>query len=321
MTYTVLTLSLICVVLFYWLYNLMSNCFSRAFCIVRNRRSDSVTKEASIITVTTIKSGKKPLLELLLLFENFSGHHIHRKIRVWDTKPHLRRFTTDKTIEIGLNIARKPKNPIFLSQKPCRFSFVFVIICSLKIIVYVIGSYILMGEAMERIFAAPNTYELLFKSSYTWQIGLTLIGVSIFLYLLLQKIGVLVDKKSLEYNWNLLFYGVGTTATVSARNNTGALVKAEPVFDFSYLFTSRNGEKIRGNDKKIAENAQSAEEMNQVEVMYLPGNPEASRITENLENQDFSRFLNTTFMIVAFVFSVVFLLSFYQIVFDSSING
>ena len=184
-----------------------------------------------------------------------------------------------------------------------------------------IGSYILMGEAMERIFAAPNTYELLFKSSYTWQIGLTLIGVSIFLYLLLQKIGVLVDKKSLEYNWTLLFYGVGTTATVSARNNTGALVKAEPVFDFSYLFTSRNGEKIRGNDKKIAENAQSAEEMNQVEVMYLPGNPEASRITENLENQDFSRFLNTTFMIVVFVFSVVFLLSFYQIVFDSSING
>ena len=157
---------------------------------------------------------------------------------------------------------------------------------------------------MERIFAAPNTYEQIFKSSYTWQIGLTLIGVSILLYLLLQKIGVLVDKKSLEYNWTLLFYGVGTTATVSARNNTGALVKAEPVFDFSYLFTSRNGEK-----------------MNQVEVMYLPGNPEASRITENLENQDFSRFLNTTFMIVVFVFSVVFLLSFYQIVFDSSING
>ncbi|WP_127140357.1 hypothetical protein [Flagellimonas marinaquae] len=321
MTYTVLTLSLIAIVLFYWLYNLMSNCFSRAFCIVRNRKSGSVTKEASIIAVNTIRGGKKPLLELLLLFENFSGHHIHRKIRVWDTKPHLRRFEMDKTIEIGLNIARKPKNPIFLSQKPCRFSFVMVIICSLKIIVYVIGSYILMGEALERIFSAPNTYEQVFATSYTWQIGLTLIGVSVLLYLLLQKIGVLVDKKSLEHNWNLLFYGIGTTATVSDRKNTGTLVRAEPVFDFSYLFRSQNGEKIKGTDKKIAENNQSAQEIDQVEVMYLPGSPYVSRITENLENQDFSRFLHTIFMVAVFIFSLVFLISFYQTVFHSTING
>jgi len=316
MTYTVLTLALLGTVLLFWLYNLMSNCFSRAFCVLKNRKNGAITpKEASIISVDTIKNGKKPLLELLLLFENFSGHHIHRKIRVWDTKPHLNRFQTDKTIQIGLNIARKPKDPIFLSQKPCRFSFVFVVICSLKLVVYIVGSYILVGEALEKIFASPQQYELILKNSTTWQIGLILIGASLFIYSILRKIGVLINGKTLAHNWNLLFYGLGATANVSGFKNTGEVIKRDPVFDFSYLFKSHTGEKIEGNDKKITDNEQSPQEIEQLDVMYLPNEPSISRITENLENQEFSSFLNTLFMIVVFIFSAVFVFSFYQTVF------
>ena len=318
MTYTILTLTLLAAVLLFWLNNLMKNCFSRAFCVLKNRNNGSITsKEASIISVETIKKGKKPLLELLLLFENFSGHHIHRKIRVWDTKPHLNRFQTDKTIQIGLNIARKPKDPIFLSQKPCRFSFVFVIICSLKMVLYIIGSYILVGEALEKIFASPQQYELIFKTSKTWQIGLILIGMSVFIYSILRKIGILVNGKTLAHNWNLLFYGLGTTANVSDFKNTGAVIKHDPVFDFSYLFRSHTGEKIEGNDKKITDNTQLPQEIEQLDVMYLPSDPSISRITENLENQEFSSFLNTLFMIVVFIFSAVFVFSFYQTVFGA----
>ena len=222
MTYTILTLILVGFILLFWLYNLMYNCFSRSFCILKNRNSGSITtKDASIISVTTIKKGKKPLVELLVLFENFSGHHIHRKIRVWDSKPQLNRFQPDKTIPIGLNIARKPKDPVFLSQKMCRFSFMFVIICSLKTVLYVTGCYIIMGEIFGRVFSEPDRYEHVFKSSNTWQIGLIFIGISIFLYLLLQKIGVLVTGKTMGQNWNLLYYGIGTTARVSEYRDTG----------------------------------------------------------------------------------------------------
>ncbi len=64
MTYTILTLTLVGIVLLFWLYNLMKNCFSQSFCILRNRKSSSIiTKDASIISVRTIKKGKKPLPE------------------------------------------------------------------------------------------------------------------------------------------------------------------------------------------------------------------------------------------------------------------
>ena len=320
MTYTILTLTLVGIILLFWLYNLMKNCFSRAFCVLKSRNNGSTTtKDASIISVETIKKGKKPLLELLLLFENFSGQHIHRKIRVWDTKPHLNRFQTDKTIQIGINIARKPKDPIFLSQKPCRFSFIFVIICSLKMVIYVIGSYILVGEALEKIFASPEAYELIFKNSNTWQIGLILIGMSIFIYSILRQTGVLVNGKTLDHNWNLLFYGIGATASVSRFKNTGALIKRNPVFHFSYLFKTHTGEKVEGNDKIITENKESLIEMDKIDVMYLPGDPSISRIAENLETQGFSGFLNTLFMVVVFLFSVVVVFSFYQTVFGVEI--
>lgn len=282
------------------------------------RNSASVTtKDASIISVTTIKKGRKPLLELLVLFENFSGYHIHRKIRVWDSKPQLNRFEPDNTIPIGLNIARKPKDPLFLSQQPCRFSFVFVIICSLKTILYVMGCYVLMGEALGRLFAEPNRYELMFKSSNTWQIGLIFIAISVFLYLLLQKIGVLVNGKTMVQNWNLLYYGIGATATVSGYRNTGTFIKNNPVVQFHYTFQDKGGQLIEGIDQKVMEKGQLPKDIENLEIMYNPSNPQVSRITENLESMGFNNFFNLLFMALSFVFSAVFIFSFYQTVFNS----
>lgn len=320
MTYTLLTLILVGIVLLFWLYNLMKNCFSRSFCILRNRKSSSiVSKNASIISVKTIKSGKKPLLELLVLFENFSGHYIHRKIRVWDTKPDLNRFQRDSIIPVGLNIARKPKDPLFLSQNVCRFSFVFVIICVLKMVVFVMGCYILMGEALEKIYANPNQYENIFKHSNTWEMGLIFIGVTTLLYYLLQKIGVLMNGRTLVQNWNLLFYGIGTTAIVNTFKSAGSVIDGKPVYGFSYAFESLTGEKVMGNDQKVMEEGQLPQEINEIEVMYVPDEPTISRFSENLESQSFTHFLNIIFMIVAFIFSAVFVFSFYQNVFGAHI--
>ena len=318
MTYTILTLILVGFILLFWLYNLMYNCFSRSFCILKNRNSGSITtKDASIISVTTIKKGKKPLVELLVLFENYSGHHIYRKIRVWDSKPQLNRFQPDKTIPIGLNIARKPKDPVFLSQKMCRFSFMFVIICSLKTVLYVTGCYIIMGEIFGRVFSEPDRYEHVFKSSNTWQIGLIFIGIGIFLYLLLQKIGVLVTGKTMGQNWNLLYYGIGTTARVSEYRDTGTFIKNSPVVEFNYTFEANGKQRVKGDDKKVIEKDHSPQETEQLEIMYLPNDPSVSRITENLESLEFNRFLTILFMVVVFIFSAVFIFSFYQTVFNA----
>nr|WP_297786948.1 hypothetical protein [uncultured Allomuricauda sp.] len=320
MTYTTITLALVGFVLLFWLYNLMNNCFNRSFCILKNRKSGSVaTKDASIISVNEIKSGKKPLLELLVLFQNFSGYHIHRKIRVWDSKPHLERFQPDNTIPIGINVARKPKDPIFLSQKMCRFSFALVMVCAIKLIIYVLGCYLLMGGVLQKVFTSPEKYEAVFKTSHTWQIGLMLIGVCGLLYLLLQKIGVLVNGKTMTQNWNLLYYGVRTTAAIIEHKSIGAFNKKNAVMQLTYVFKDHSGKQIRGEDKKIIDNEEvfSISEINHLEIMYLPNDSSTSRIVENLETNHFSRFLNIIFMIVAFIFSVVFVLSFYRTVFES----
>ena len=181
------------------------------------------------------------------------------------------------------------------------------------------GCYFLMGEALERIFAAPESYEALFKRSNLWEMGLIFIGVSTLMYFLLQKIGILMNGKTLTQIWNLLFYGLGTTATVIGFKNTGTLVNNNRVVGFSYLFESHNGQKIKGTDKKVLEEGQSPEEIDQIEVMYIANDPTISRFTENLEAQNFTRFLNIIFMVVAFIFSTVFVFSFYQTVFRSQI--
>jgi len=188
MIYTVISLTLVGVILLFWLYKLMCRCFCRSFCIWKNQKDGTITtKEATILSVNTIKKGEKPLLELLLLFENFSGHPIHRKIRVWDSKPHLKRFCPDDKIPIGLNNAKKPKDPVFLALGECRVSFIFVLLCCLKIIAYVSGCYFFMGEAIQRIFSNPEKYEHLFMESEMWQMGLLFTSTVVFLLFLLNQ--------------------------------------------------------------------------------------------------------------------------------------
>ena len=274
---------------------------------------------ASIISVDTVKGGKKPLLELLLLFQNFSGYHIHRKIRIWDSKPYLGRFLPDNTIPIGLNVARKPKDPVFLSGQRFRFSFVLVIIWAIDLVAYVTGCYVLVGEALKRILDAPKKYEAIFKSSHTWEIGLVFVGVSVILYLLLQKIGVLENGKTMIQNWNLLYYGIRTRATVTKQKTIKVLNKKKLVAQLSYVFKDYTGRQFKGCDKKVLEieEAVYSTENPELEIMYLPNDVDTSRIVENLESNTFSRFLNVIYMIVVFNFSVLFVIQFYLTVFDA----
>lgn len=318
MTYTIVTLTLVGLILFFWLYKLMCNCFCRSFCIWKDQKNGSIiTKEATILSVNTIKQGKKPMLELLLLFENLSGHPIHRKIRVWDSKPHLKRFSVDGKIPIGLTLAKKPKDPVFLSLDECRISFTFLLVCSLKVIVYVIGCYLFMGEAAKRIFASPEVYEHLFANSEIWQMGLIFLGVIIFLYFLLQKIGLMATGATKTQHWELLYQGFGTLATINSYKDTGTMINDNPVVGFNYSFVDKTGKTITGSDKKVVGKLEvgTLPDLQKMEVMYLPDNPSVSRFLENLEAEDMSKFIGFLFLTVLFIFSAVIVFSFYKSVF------
>lgn len=319
MSHTVITLSLVGLVLFFWFYKLLSRCFVRAFCIWNNQKSGSITqKEATILSVTTLKAGKKPLLELLILFENLSGHPIHRKIRVWDSMPHLDRFKPDDKIPVGLNLAKRPKGPVLLFTGACRISFAYMVFCCSVTILYAVGCYFLIGEAISRIGAAPGKYEILFKEAEMWQMWSILFGTAIFLHFLFKRIGLMISGKNQAQNWDLLYQGHGATATIKRYWDTGSLVNDNPVVGFEYTFRDSTKQLFEGSDKKIVGKLEigTLPDLEKLEIMYLPDDPKISRLAENLENEGMFKFVNLVFHFTLFVFSVVVVANFIQVLFD-----
>lgn len=269
------------------------------------------------MAVNTLKPGKKPLLELFLLFENLSGQTIQRRIRLRDSKPELHRFVTDQKIQVTINRSKRPKDPISLTLGSCRISFALLLGCSLKIILYSMGCYVFMGEALERISSHPQKYESVLARSEIWQMGLIFAGVMLFLFFLLQKIGLLENGKNRSENWDLLYHGIHTSAAVSSFKDTGAMVNENPIVQFSYSFKDFSGMVRKGTDRKIVGKLEvgAIPEIAHVDIMYLADLPEISRLTENLENKDLSDFTNFLFLVVLFVFSAVIIMAFYHNIF------
>ncbi|MBR9855032.1 MAG: hypothetical protein GYB37_10730 [Algicola sp.] len=318
MAYTVLTLALVSTILFFWLYHLMKNCFCRYFCIYRNQKNGSiVTKQATILSVNTLKLGKRPLLELLLLFDNLSGYPIHRKIRVWDSRPYLDRFKADKKIPIGINLAKKPKDPVYLSLNESRISFTFVLICSIKLIVYVSGCYLLVSEAINKVFASPDQYENIFANSNIWYSGFSLLVIVVIAYPLLVKIGLLSNKSAKSLKWDLIYYGRTVSAEITSFRDTGTLVNHNPLVEFFYSFKDDSGNLIKGSDKKIVGKLEidTLSDIETMDVTYLPKDPSLSKLAENLEAKGLSKHLTFIFLLALFIFSANVIFWFYQTVF------
>lgn len=315
MSHTVITLSLVGLILLFWFYKLLFRCFSRSFLIWKNQKSGSITqKEATILSVSTLQAGKKPLLELLILFENMSGHPIHRKIRVWDSMPHLNRFRPDGKIPIGLNLAKRPKGPVLLFLGECRISFAYMMLCCSATILYVVGCYFLIGEAVSRIGTDPEKYESLFRNSEMWQTWLIFFGTAVFLNFLFKKIGLVLSGRSRAQNWDLLYHGLGATATVIKYWDTGTLINDNPVVGVNYTFRDKTKQLFEGSDKKIVGKLEigTLPDLDKLEIMYLPDNPNISRLVENLENGGVFKFVNLVFYFTLFVFSVVVVVNFAQ---------
>ncbi|WP_141673217.1 hypothetical protein [Allomuricauda sp. CP2A] len=320
MTYTIIALTIVCLVLLFWLYKLMRYCFFRPLALWKSQKSSSVpAKNATILSVNTLQNGKFPLLELDLLFENFSGYPVQDKIRLMDKKPHLKRFRKDDTMRILLDSGKKPGNPIFPETGEYRISMMQILFYSFLTIAYVAGCYLLMGEAISRIRASPAHYEAIFFNS-TEEGSVTFIVavlILVFLYFLLKRLGLLTSKKAKSQNWDLLYYGLGTSAAVKQYENTGTLVNNNPVVKFTYTYPDQRGQIIEGSDKKVLGKLEIAglPDMHELEIMYMPNSPHISRLAENLQKQGFSTYVSRMLLFYLFIFSVILLGSFYQDIF------
>ncbi|MFD2100154.1 hypothetical protein [Flagellimonas iocasae] len=319
MVYSILTLSLIGLILIFWLIKLICRCFFRPFCQWKEQNNPSgPSKEATILSVKKLKEGKAPLLELQLLFENFSGYPIHRSIRLWDKSPQLNRFKKDGSVRIILDPAKKPNEPYTLRAQKSQVSLGFLLLGSLLTIAYVAGCYFLMGEAISRVSLSPEYYENLFSSdSKTTETFFIISLTLVFLYFLFKKLGLLSTKESKSQNWDLLYYGLGTMATIKSYSDTGVLINDNPMVEFNYTFLDQTGQIHEGSDEKLVGKLEiiNLPDINELEVLYLPNNPSISRLAENLQEQSFSNHIRGLFLFVLLIFSIFFIVSFCQDIF------
>ena len=319
MTYTIITLSAVNLVLFFWLYKLIRYCFIRPFAKWKSQENGCCpSREALILSVNSFGNGKKPLLELEILFENFSGYPIQNKIRFRDTKPHLNRFRKDEQIRIVLDSRKKPGNPISHLSGKYRVSIVHMLLYTVLMVAYVAGCYFLMGETISRVLASPEYYERLF-SRFPKTAGPLLISAStlIFVYFLFRGLGLLTTTKAKLKNWGLLYYGHGAMASVREYQDTGTLINDNPVVKLSYTFLDQKGHIIEGSDTKVVGKFEmvALPDIREVEVMYLPSEPSSSRLTTNLKHHDFSRFVNLCMLSAFLVFSAILIVKFFSEIF------
>ncbi|MBO0321030.1 hypothetical protein J0X14_01885 [Muricauda sp. CAU 1633] len=314
MIYTIITLTIVSLVLLFWLYKLMQYCFFRPFSLWKSQKNSSVpAKEATILSVNTLRNGKFPLLEVDVLFENFSGYPIQRKMRFVDKKPHLNRFKKDGAMRILLDAGKKPGSPIFPETGEYRISMAQILFYSILTMAYVSGCYFLMGEAISRVSASPNRYEAIFaNSTESGETFFIVVLVAVFLYFVFRRIGLLPSKKSKSLNWDLLYHGLGVTATVKEYKDTGTLINDNPVVRFIYTYPDQRGQIIEGSDKKVVGKLEivGLPDMHELEIMYLPTDSHISRLTENLQKENFSVYANSLILFSLLLFSIFFIVGF-----------
>lgn len=308
MTYTIITLAFVGLVLIYWLSVLVSNCFRTHFSFWNAQKNGLVpVMQATILSTKTLKPGKHPWLEIQIVLENFVGHSIHRTIRFRDNQPQLERFVSDKVIHVGLDLTKRPDDPVLPMYVKRPVSLAFVMLCSLLTIGYIAGCYFLVGEAFSRIYLLPKTYERVFAASAVWQLGLAFMLISIILRWVLIRIGLFVKKSTKLQNWDLFYKGLGTTATVKEYRDTGILINENPKVEFTYTFMDYSGQIVKGKDQKVVKKMVTARLsiIEGIEIMYLPDDPSISRMLENLGDHDTQKAIGFFMKLGLFIFSVI----------------
>ena len=313
MAYTIFTLIIVNLVLLFGFYKLIYYCFCIPYCQWNAQNNNTIpSKEATILSITTIKKGKHPYLEAQIVFENFSDQLIHAVIRFKDKLPHLNRFQKDGKMTILIDSHKKPKNPVLPTSEEYGVSFIVILFYSLLTLGYISGHYYIMGEAVLRINESPFYYETTFANSFNGTMILSCILALILLLSLFGKNGRFAAKNALLKDWELLYYGLSAMATVQKTKNSVFSNKRDSCVNFTYVFKNQMGTIFQGSDCLVIDTSETTAIAGKetIEIMYLPYEPTCSKIASNLENLHMVPYFQYSLMFFFFIFSGIMLLQF-----------
>lgn len=248
---------------------------------IERLKNKGVLREAKIIQAkkTSKPDAKLNTYELELLFKNLVDTEITTKTIVTDAKPHQRRFEVGKKVTIILNreIEQEPHFIIATTEVGINFARVLLIVLGWSLFaVAVIGYY--------------------FYSYKTESYGMGWRFISFGHPLIVCPLVLLFFRFLLKFIYNKLtglggdsalikFKGIKTWAKLIKVSQTGTYINDQPEVRFELEYTDDKHHVHRNSLKKVIGLLElDITKQEQIEIFYLPENPNQIAFASDLKN-------------------------------------
>jgi hypothetical protein len=248
---------------------------------IEQLKSKGIAREAKILNAvkTSKPDAKYNTYELELSFKNLADTEITNKTAITDTKPHQRRFETGKKLSLILDRDAK-KVPLFIiatTEAGINILKVAGIVAGwLLLVITVMGYYIYSYKT--------ESYGMGWRFiSFGHPLIVCPLVLLFFRYLLrfiYSKLTGLNEDSSL-----IKFKGVKTRAKLLKASQTGTYINEQPMIRFELEYTDNKHHVYRNSLKKVIGLLElDITKQEQIEIFYLPENPNQIAFASDLKN-------------------------------------
>lgn len=292
----------------FWIYLILKITVFRYLKIKRS--ADDAEKgrpiSGTVVSVSKTKRGRFQSIKMKIEFLNFSQTLIQEEFRLIDTKPEENRYEQGKKVMLLIDDIAKGGPAIKIAGGKTVIGKPFMLISAILLSGVFYGAWFIYKLTLSKINNDWSRIDELFaKNEAMPSIGIIFLGILVFEWFIFRTIVRIGSSKKKVNDRELKFYGEKTIATINKYEDTGVSINNNPKVKFFYTFTDRNGRQHSSEDAKVIGKLEIGylPSMNEIEIFYMPQNPENSKFTENLAPQSFVGCINLVLILQAAVFS------------------
>lgn len=306
MTWTLICIGLVLIIVFFWLYKLVTGTVLR---ILRSAKEQS-SKTGRIVQGEVVEyedlgehsGGRK--IKITLELPNYADSIITEELTFVDSRPRENRFDVGKRIPLSLDDTRV--KPVQLVGGQVQLNKFILGAAFVLIAAYLYGMWFLYAGIEMSTNWEWAKLERVFSDELLMQVGVMIPQLFI-IWIVTRATGINVGKKAGLTDRRLKYHGIRTTAQILKYEDTGTLVNHNPLVKFFYSFTDKKGNTIQSTSKLIVGKLDIGllPQMKEKDIMYLPKTPKVSKFVEGMSMKSFAGCFRVIFLFVIFIQSVV----------------
>lgn len=248
---------------------------------IERLKSKGILREAKILSAvkTSKQDAKFTTYELELLFKNLADTEITNKTVITDAKPHQRRFEAGKKLSLILNKEAKEEPHFIIATTEVGINIVRV-------------GFILLGWLI--FVAAVTAYYIYSYQTESYGMGWRFMSfghpliVCPMVLLFFRYLLKFIYSKLTGLNGNssmIKFKGIKTRAKLIKASQTGTYINEQPEIRFELEYTDNKHQVHRNSLKKVIGLLElDITKQEQIEIFYLPENPNQIAFANDLNN-------------------------------------